>query len=329
MGGNVTNTRHIVRNCVAWRNKASGFYSNHSTDGHTWYNNTALQNGTNFNMLSGPSNAPIELTGALAHILRTNIGYPNKNSNMGGADTAFNTWDLPAVRSTQAARLGAAGRLAASAPPWVPVAQRRQVWAAAWAPVAPPTGARVALGRPAQPARRRAALVALSAWAAAPGPRPQAERAAAEPAEPRSIPQRGRRAARAQLEQPPDVGILCSWCSAWRSSDSLCDAGEASTAACEDLASYGRRRAMATFRMRGAFWVKSFGTRCLAPPPRSPQTDLGWSATDHPSSMRIIVGCHFCKYRQNPEHLTVRARLLRRTAMGWLRRRDSNPRPGG
>jgi len=94
MGGNVTNTRHMVRNCVAWKNKDSGFYSNHSTGGHTWYNNTAFQNGTDFNMLSGPSAAPIQLTGALAHILRNNVSYTNKTANMGGVDTQFNTWDL-------------------------------------------------------------------------------------------------------------------------------------------------------------------------------------------------------------------------------------------
>ena len=94
MGGNVTNTRHMIRNCVAWKNKDSGFYSNHSTGGHTWYNNTAFQNGSDFNMLSGPSAAPIQLTGTLAHILRNNISYTNKTSNMGGVDTQFNTWDL-------------------------------------------------------------------------------------------------------------------------------------------------------------------------------------------------------------------------------------------
>jgi MYXO-CTERM domain-containing protein len=94
MGGNVTNTRHMIRNCVAWKNKSSGFYSNHSTGGHTWYNNTSFQNGTDFNMLSGPSAAPIQLTGALAHILRNNISFTNKTSNMGGVDTQFNTWDL-------------------------------------------------------------------------------------------------------------------------------------------------------------------------------------------------------------------------------------------
>jgi len=30
----------------------------------------------------------------MAHIMRNNIGFPNKNSNMGGVDTSFNTWDL-------------------------------------------------------------------------------------------------------------------------------------------------------------------------------------------------------------------------------------------
>ncbi|WP_437759875.1 hypothetical protein [Sorangium sp. So ce1389] len=26
--------------------------------------------------------------------MRNNVGFPDKNSNMGGVDTAFNTWDL-------------------------------------------------------------------------------------------------------------------------------------------------------------------------------------------------------------------------------------------
>ncbi len=57
-------------------------------------------NGTQYNMLassfdsSGNVTGTITLTGALAHIMRNNIGYPNKNSNMTGVDTMFNTWDL-------------------------------------------------------------------------------------------------------------------------------------------------------------------------------------------------------------------------------------------
>ncbi len=100
MGSSKTGVRHLVQNNVAWKNKASGFYANHSTGGNTWYNNTSFMNGTNYNMLassfdsSGNVTGTIVLTGALAHIMRNNIGYPNKNSNMDGVDTMFNTWDL-------------------------------------------------------------------------------------------------------------------------------------------------------------------------------------------------------------------------------------------
>jgi MYXO-CTERM domain-containing protein len=57
-------------------------------------------NGVNYNMLassfdsSGNVVMTITLTGALAHIMRNNIGYPNSTQNMTGVDTMFNTWDL-------------------------------------------------------------------------------------------------------------------------------------------------------------------------------------------------------------------------------------------
>jgi hypothetical protein len=100
MGSSKTGVRHLVQNNVAWKNKASGFYANHSTGGNNWYNNTSFQNGTQYNMLassfdsSGNVTGTIVLTGSLVHVMRNNIGYPNKNSNMDGVDTMFNTWDL-------------------------------------------------------------------------------------------------------------------------------------------------------------------------------------------------------------------------------------------
>ncbi len=97
MGSSKTGVRHLVQGNVAWKNKASGFYANHSTGGNTWYNNTSFQNGTQYNMLASPADMPdvtITLTGALAHIMRNNIGFPNRNSNMTGVDTMFNSWDL-------------------------------------------------------------------------------------------------------------------------------------------------------------------------------------------------------------------------------------------
>jgi MYXO-CTERM domain-containing protein len=97
MGSSKTGIRHLVQNNVAWKCKASGFYANHSSGGNTWYNNTSLQNGTQYNMLASPptdSSQTIILTGTLVHIMRNNIGFPNKNANMTGVDTQFNTWDL-------------------------------------------------------------------------------------------------------------------------------------------------------------------------------------------------------------------------------------------
>jgi hypothetical protein len=97
MGSSQTGIRHIVQNNVAWKNKAAGFYANHSSGGNTWLNNTSFMNGTQYNMLASPagdSTATIILSGALAHKMRNNIGFPDRNTNMGGVDTTFNTWDL-------------------------------------------------------------------------------------------------------------------------------------------------------------------------------------------------------------------------------------------
>jgi MYXO-CTERM domain-containing protein len=105
-GSSKTGIRHIVQNNVAWKNKASGFYANHSTGGNNWYNNTAYSNGTQFNLLAssfdstGNVTGTITLTGAKAHVMRNNIGFPNDNTNMGGVDTANNTWDLNITPAT-------------------------------------------------------------------------------------------------------------------------------------------------------------------------------------------------------------------------------------
>jgi MYXO-CTERM domain-containing protein len=102
MGSSGTGIRHLVQNNVAWKNSAAGFYANHSSGGNTWYNNTSYSNGTQYNMLASSfaadgrtiATAVIILTGTKVHIMRNNIGYPNKNSNMTGVDTANNSWDL-------------------------------------------------------------------------------------------------------------------------------------------------------------------------------------------------------------------------------------------
>lgn len=101
-GSSKTGIRHIVRNNVAWGNRAAGFYANHSSGGNDWFNNTAYKNGTAYNMLASTWDAAgnrtdeVTLTGVRAHKLRNNVGFPNKNSYVDGygVDSAFNTWDL-------------------------------------------------------------------------------------------------------------------------------------------------------------------------------------------------------------------------------------------
>jgi len=97
MGSSQTGIRHIVRNNVAWKNRAAGFYANHSSGGNTWLNNTSYMNAVQYNMLASPAGdttATIVLSGALAHKMRNNVGFPDKNTNMSGVDSMFNTWDL-------------------------------------------------------------------------------------------------------------------------------------------------------------------------------------------------------------------------------------------
>jgi MYXO-CTERM domain-containing protein len=101
-GSSKTGIRHIVRSNVAWGNAAAGFYANHSSGGNDWYNNTAYNNGTQYNLLASTWDADgnrtdgVTLSGARAHKMRNNVGFPNKNSYVSGygVDTAFNTWDL-------------------------------------------------------------------------------------------------------------------------------------------------------------------------------------------------------------------------------------------
>jgi len=96
-GSSKTGVRHTIQNCLAWGNVATGFYANHSSGGNDWFNNTSYKNGTQYNMLASDPNdssTTIILMGDKVHRMRNNIGYPNKNTNMDGVDTMFNTWDL-------------------------------------------------------------------------------------------------------------------------------------------------------------------------------------------------------------------------------------------
>ncbi|WP_438023987.1 right-handed parallel beta-helix repeat-containing protein [Sorangium sp. So ce233] len=100
IGSSKTGIRHVVRGSLAWGNRASGFYANHSAGGNDWFNNTSYDNGTQFNMLAsswdseGNRTDGVVLTGDKVHRMRNNISFPLDNTNMQGVDERFNSWNL-------------------------------------------------------------------------------------------------------------------------------------------------------------------------------------------------------------------------------------------
>ncbi|HEX2672200.1 MAG TPA: right-handed parallel beta-helix repeat-containing protein, partial [Polyangiaceae bacterium] len=51
-GSSDTGIRHILQHDVAWKNRAAGFYANHSSGGNTWLNNTSYMNAVQYNLLA-------------------------------------------------------------------------------------------------------------------------------------------------------------------------------------------------------------------------------------------------------------------------------------
>ena len=84
--------RHTIKFCVAWKNKSTGFYANYTGVGSSkWINNTSYMNkDREFSMAStlfdskGNRLAEVApLTGDNAHVLKNNIAFPNKLSQIG------------------------------------------------------------------------------------------------------------------------------------------------------------------------------------------------------------------------------------------------------
>ena len=90
--------RHVVRGCLAVRNKANGFYANHHPGGIDWLNNTAFRNGTNFNLLGRLRDNRTDIPG-IGHRLRNNLSFQSKRdlSNLDAqqSDARANSFDLP------------------------------------------------------------------------------------------------------------------------------------------------------------------------------------------------------------------------------------------
>ncbi len=74
--------RNTIRNCLSVMNKANGFYSNHHQEGSDWFNNSAYQNGTNYNMVNRKGKAAEEYLvdgPGYNHVLKNNISFSPRN----------------------------------------------------------------------------------------------------------------------------------------------------------------------------------------------------------------------------------------------------------
>jgi hypothetical protein len=86
--------RHTVRNCLAFMNRAAGFYANHHPNSCYFYNNTGYGNHPNFNMLGMSSSGADTTVG----VYRNNISFSGTLfSNRNGADEAFNSWTISGI----------------------------------------------------------------------------------------------------------------------------------------------------------------------------------------------------------------------------------------
>jgi len=87
--------RNTIEFCIAAKNKANGFYSNHHLGGNNWYNNSAYQNSTNFNMLNRPSrDDATNIDGpGYDHVLKNNLSYQKgfAYKDFANIDTSRNT----------------------------------------------------------------------------------------------------------------------------------------------------------------------------------------------------------------------------------------------
>lgn len=94
--------RNTIRFCLAVRNKANGFYSNHHINGSDWFNNSAYNNSTNFNMLNRLSDNVTDVAG-YRHNLKNNLGYLPRSTELLNidstsalkSDVSYNYFNLP------------------------------------------------------------------------------------------------------------------------------------------------------------------------------------------------------------------------------------------
>ena len=75
LGAPIDAPRHTISNCIAYSNKANGFYANHHLGGNDWINNSAWKNKYNYCMVNQKVwDEAVDVDG-YGHTLRGNVSY--------------------------------------------------------------------------------------------------------------------------------------------------------------------------------------------------------------------------------------------------------------
>lgn len=89
--------RHTIRQSLAVRNRAAGFYANHQLGGIDMLNNSAYLNSVNFNLLCRDAKNATDMPG-YGHKLKNNLGYKGRsevsNLNAATCELSANSFDL-------------------------------------------------------------------------------------------------------------------------------------------------------------------------------------------------------------------------------------------
>ena len=90
--------RHVVRGCLAVRNKANGFYANHHIGGVDFIHNSAARNRANFNLLGRKPDNQTDVPG-YGHRVLNNVGFAGgvevTQFEAAACEIRGNSWQLP------------------------------------------------------------------------------------------------------------------------------------------------------------------------------------------------------------------------------------------
>lgn len=82
---------HKVTNCLAYKNKSAGLYSNHHLGGIEWINNTTSQNRWNFNMVNRKSAEEAVDVAGYGHFLANNVSFKPRDKDYSNLDLLKST----------------------------------------------------------------------------------------------------------------------------------------------------------------------------------------------------------------------------------------------